>query len=535
MDDVAELVTGKRPKVNWKRLLITLAVGAVPATIFFLFAFANQEKNSFQVLWWLGTLSLLATLFVACFAFVPKLYPMIFTLFAVFALSWISGSLLEGRLPAEWDLSQGWRSAIVAVAGLLIGVAVPVAFWFSVFFVTTQWLLAISESFDVPWWTAFRFVAARTFDVSQFYWVVENGAVTVDTSKGLLAKLGGPGALVVRPGNAVALERGGKTSRIVGPGVYPVKRLELIKKPVEVKGVIDLRPQFLRDTALQVLTKDGIPLNVEASVSFQIEPKSVTDKRPSSLFEGGEATSKVLGEPEYPVYEATIQKAVFATTAGGWKGLFPWGAYARLYDVVGAYTLDQIFPGDPVTNPDPDARVIRAIEEKVLKLFDPTWAGVQLRGFDILRVTKPDDVEKRMIKKWTSPVDRDLKVEEARAERDAIIERSQGQARALYRLEKVKAGARQDMVDTVERLLDALTQAGQPQLALNFVSVIQELTKHVGEDEAVTMRYIEAMQAIVQSEGTKSFLIMPPTPTTSFLPTPPTPVEEAKKAEEKKG
>jgi hypothetical protein len=37
------------------------------------------------------------------------------------------------------------------------------------------------------------------------------------------------------------------------------------------------------------------------------------------------------------------------------------------------------------------------------------------------------------------------------------------------------------------------------------------------------MRYIEAMQSIVQSEGLKSFVITPPGTAPSMLPSPPTP------------
>jgi hypothetical protein len=53
--------------------------------------------------------------------------------------------------------------------------------------------------------------------------------------------------------------------------------------------------------------------------------------------------------------------------------------------------------------------------------------------------------------------------------------------------------------------------------------VIQELTNRVGQDETVAMRYIEAMQSIVKSEGLKSFVITPPGTAPSMLPSPPTP------------
>ena len=74
----------------------------------------------------------------------------------------------------------------------------------------------------------------------------------------------------------------------------------------------------------------------------------------------------------------------------------------------------------------------------------------------------------------------------------------------------------------------ALSKAEGEDIALNFIGVIQELTRRVGEDESATIRYIEAMQAIVQSEGPKSFVISSPSPKSGVLPVPPQPALPAK-------
>jgi hypothetical protein len=197
-----------------------------------------------------------------------------------------------------------------------------------------------------------------------------------------------------------------------------------------------------------------------------------------------------------------------------------------LTDIVGAYTLDQIFPGGAMANPDPDRRVIRQIEQKVNERFDPSWAGIWYKGLDILSVKKPADIEAQAVKKWAVPIERELLLEKAKAERDALIERSRGQARALYNLESIKAKAREDMVGTVEKLFTTLTKSGRDQIAWRFVGVIEELTKRVGEDETVTMRYIEAMEAMVESPGPKSFVVAPPERTPGALPSPPAPTAQ---------
>ena len=511
MADREDALAQRQSKIKWKPLLITLLVGAVPTIVFFLFD-----------LWWWTIGCLLLTLFVAIFFLGSELYPAAFTLFAFLAITSISASWLEGAIPVQWEWSPGWKVALSIGAGALLGILIPAVFWFLILFVSTTWILAVSDSFDISWWKAFIFVATRIFDMSQNYYVVENGKVAVDTSKGILAKLGGPGLLIVRPGNVVVLERAGQV-RFVGPGTHRTKRFEFIKTPHDIKGIVDLKGQFTRFVAPNVLTKDGIPLQIEVGESYQIETKAKTDARPESHYEGGDATTPVLGGPEYPVYEAIIRKAVFATTAGGWQGLFPWGAINTMRDVVATYTLDEIFSPERSDSHDPNERTIREIELKVNKLFNPAWAGVMFKGLDILEVTMPEEVKERMMKRWTTPVDRLVKVEEARAEAEAITERSKGQAMALRTMEKIKAGARQDMVRMIDDLLDTLTQSGRDQVAINFVSVIEELTRRVGQDESTAVRYIETMQAIMQSDGPKSFIITPPNTPKNALPSPPAP------------
>jgi regulator of protease activity HflC (stomatin/prohibitin superfamily) len=499
-------------KVRWKRLLITIALGVVPITILFLFD-----------AWWWATLVLLLTLFLACFAFPRRLYAPVFTLFSVLAIAWVSGSTIEGRLPVQWNLSQGERMAIVWGTGALLGILIPTVFWLATLFVSTRWILSVSDSFDIPWRQALKFVASRTFGTAQAYLVVENSEIIAENPPGILSRLGGPGVLVVRPGNAVVLERGGQTSRIVGPGAHELKPFETIKKPIAAKGIVDLRPQGASGTATDVLTKDGIPLDFEVGTGFQIEPQSKTDERPSSHYQGGEATTPVLGEPEYPVYEKTIHKAIFNTSPGGWKGMFPGGPIGILRDIVASFTLDQIFPRAPSADPNPDERTIKEIEDKVSERYDRSGSGVWFKGMDIKEVRVPPDVHERMLKRWTTPVDLGLKIEEAKTERDVMIERSKGRAESLERLEGVRLSARIKMVQVIEKLVNMLPEMNREQAVWAFVSVIHELTNRVGEDELSAMRYIEAMRAFLRGGGFRDLALPLPDSPPGMLSQPPRP------------
>ncbi len=82
----------------------------------------------------------------------------------------------------------------------------------------------------------------------------------------ILQKLGGPGSLFVRKDNssAVILEQAGKLTRVFRGPAFP------ILKPFEkVWDVIDLRPQRWVYT-VPAITQDGIPIEYEADVQFQI-------------------------------------------------------------------------------------------------------------------------------------------------------------------------------------------------------------------------------------------------------------------------
>lgn len=506
-------------------MLITLAVGFVPTIIAFLFDW-----------YWGGTIFALLTLLIAITAAPKKLYPALFTLYAVISMTWVSASVLDGLLAERWDIGNGMRITLQVIAGVLLGLTVPAVFWFSIFATSTKFILTLSKSADISFWKALKYVAAVTFDITQPFVKVENGKIAFENTKGMISNLGGPGILIVAPGNAAVLECSGKITRIVGPGFHRMQRFEYFWQPVETKGIVDLRPQFRGGSAEDVRTKDGIPLKIKVGTFFQIEPKHITDQRPESHFAGGDATSKVIGAPEFPVYEAIIKKSLFNVPEGGWKdGWFPSDPIHRLRDIVATYTLDQIFSLDRKDLEfTADERIVRAIEQQVQEAFAPINGGVWFKGLDIREITMPPEVEAQVLQDWTSRAERERKVLEAEAERDAIIALSEGQADALQRTESVKLRARRAMGRIIGNMIEDLQNVNSQPVAMSFISVVQELSNRVGQDETVAMRYIEAMRAIIQSEGPKSFVITPPTQAPGFMPSPPAPsVQPGKVIEER--
>jgi regulator of protease activity HflC (stomatin/prohibitin superfamily) len=422
------------------------------------------------------------------------------------------------------------------ISGIFPVIVLTVLFWLAVLFVSTNWVLGIPDILEgVSWWQAFRFVAARTFGFSQPFALVQNGILAEEKPKGLLAKFGGPGLLVVRSGNVVVLERGSKITRILGPGVYELKKREYFKQPTETKGIFDLRSTGAGGMAEDVLTKDGIPLTFQCATGFQIEPQSATDERSDSHFEGGDATTPVLGAPEYPVYRATILKAVHNTPDGGWKSLFPGGAINALRDIVAAYTFDQIFPANPTreADPDPDKRVIKEIEDKVKKAVDRSGAGVLFKGLDIRGIKMPDDIRGQIQKRWSAPIEMEVKIREAEAEREAMIRLSEGRATSMKREEDTRLAASVNMLKVVRELAEILPDMENERVAYGFVSIVRDLLGRITGDEHAAIRVLRELRIFMQNPPDEVRVLAPPSPLT--IPAEATPAEDTQETEPKEG
>jgi regulator of protease activity HflC (stomatin/prohibitin superfamily) len=500
--------TSEQPRLAWKRFILSLFVGGAVTAIAFLLGW-----------WWPGTFLLLLTLYYACRAFPAPMAPVVYSVYGGFAVFWLAGSLLDTVLPVADRTLTLSRLFTPYLVGIVLGVALPFLFWWLVIFASANWVLAISDSLGIPARDAREFVRSQVFGTSRNYMIVENGEIVSQKPAGMLVRLGGPGVLVVRPGNAVVLERGGETTRIVGPGVHHLTRFETIKRPVS-KGIVDLRLHEGLALAEKVLTKDGIWLDIQVHQGWQIEPRQVTDGRRTSQLAGGEATTPILAAPEYPVYEATVRKAVFATPAEGWEAVFPEAPLSVLRDVVATYTLDEIFALEDSSAPRPDRRIVRRIEEQVGQRFDPSRYGTAYRGMDIRHIDVPEDVQAQMMRRWKASQEWRLRVQEAIAEREALIKLSEGRAQALGKLEQAKLNARANMAKMVSGILDTLVQIDKEPVALSFANLVRELTQRIGQDEQVAMRYIEAMQAVIESPGPKSFVINPPYAGAGALPPP---------------
>lgn len=94
-----------------------------------------------------------------------------------------------------------------------------------------------------------------------------------ELDKHFLEKLGGPGRLIIYPGQLVVLRKHGQVTRVVGAGKTNLRYQEKIKAIVPIAGKANVQE------IEHVQTRDGIPLTVKVAHGARLETVGETDER----------------------------------------------------------------------------------------------------------------------------------------------------------------------------------------------------------------------------------------------------------------
>jgi hypothetical protein len=316
-----------------------------------------------------------------------------------------------------WSLVLGFTLALLVMLTLLFILA----------FVSSFYVLALHKMDGVSWWDAMRYIVTLILGINWSYIIVENGQAVITKEAAKLGVIGGPGHLIIKQGNVVVLERGGKITRIVNAGVVKLTSLETIR------NIFPLGAQSNSEEIEHILTKDRIPLKITISIGFQIEPVSEADKRLESRIEsGGEALTPKLDDGLYQVYEGTIRKAALMAQTTSWDKLIiekcegqtcynveetGWKKVAggvpggELRDYIMSHRFDELFElADSKIGEKPEARVnkrkIYEIEQAILEQIRPGKAkglGVFVRGVDIGKIIFPPEARDLLLHHWGAP------------------------------------------------------------------------------------------------------------------------------------
>jgi regulator of protease activity HflC (stomatin/prohibitin superfamily) len=333
---------------------------------------------------------------------------------------------------------------------------------------------------------------------------VEDGKVTKVRPEGLLQTPLGPGVVVIRPGNAVVFEWGGKVTSIEGPGVVKSRRHEIIRK------VVDLRPRWLSVTAEKVLTQDRIPLTFELTVGYRVQPKPDADKNgpPKPTVEASKG--EIAGD--YPVYKESVYRAVFRLDPTTPEKAVQATADSFLRDEVRTYNLDDLYDYSMADTIKPRGDAILQIEDRLrarLGRQTHNW-GLELLGVDVSTVEMPEDMRERVLDWWATAWRRQSLVAQASGERHAMAQRGLGQAEALEAVEGKKEEVRKRLTRQLMDIVRACLGAGvslDATVAVRLVSVLEAVSMRMTCDSPTAIQYLEALEKLLQSEGDKTVIV----------------------------
>lgn len=465
----------------------------------------------FRVHWGLGLAFALVAPLALPFFLPHRAMRLLTILYLVWAVAWLSGTYLQGLLaesagpPLARNRFLGWllgtyemQIVCAGVAGLLLGVVAVGGPLLLLAWTAAEGVLALNEVLDVSRGEALRLVCMALLNLGPPWLVIDEGQEKYTKPEGLLKRLGGPGLVVVQEGNAAVFQKGGRITKVVGPGREWVRFLE------RTRCVLDLRPQWESRILENVRTRDHIPLAVRLGIGFHIEREEETDRRgrpPKS------DSDPVLGQV-YPVYESTVRKAAF-NPSGDWRLTTVGMVENALRDVVATYDFDQLFCHEPGRGAgasgslDPDERTVREIEEKVLGRVQGTAAerfGVSITVADVSEVRIPEEVQNRLLEWWGVRWDKATEVARAEAEKEVLRLKGEGQAAALEAVE----GKRQEAIGATVKALESLMKSvawRDAALAQRLAAVIERLIGRMVTEDVLALRMLEALEKLSEGKG----------------------------------
>ena len=512
-------VTGPEEKRSYRQLVVLLILVVVLTFVGLLW---RTEVGCFVFL------SL--TLFIVRFRLPPKWRRLFTVIWMILAIALVVGIPLYRRLDTPDVLTTIANNALLrfligatwsrvfwsATAGLLVGICLVWGPLLAVMYISSEWLLAMRETYGVTRGQALRLLISMVLNVSYPYYLIEDGEMTLVKPKGVLDRLGGPGVAVVKPYNAVVFEQAGKVTRIEGPDMFMTKLFEF------VKHIIDLRPQWESFEVKEVLTKDKVPLHIECGLGYRIESREQTAERgedPKEVVEGRRFPGIISGD--YPVYKRTIFKAAYGP-AGDWKFTTRGATITKLREVVAEFELRDIYrrdeqgkefaPGEQGEELVPDeqvkefilAEIGRRTKEKVAGIAHYWGVKVGTVNIDTIEVSESvkesEAIREQVWKMWGAEYAGRTALIEAEGKKEVVVteavaEREAASIKAVA--EKIKAmGGAEALTIEARGEREAAIEKGRGKAAAKaeeFAQIVEALRRTGLRDEQMIADIIIAV------------------------------------------
>lgn len=362
----------------------------------------------------------------------------------------------RGRRGSQSLLRLGLIALVLGLGGYLVwrGGWLGVLFWLlMIIFLVEHSVGILFALYDEPRsrWYGFLFWVSSAFLGSLAVQMVRQKDLQVKTVQpagplaSLFARLGAPAIVVIENGLAAVFERGGKFTRVHGPGLVYTRQFE------HVAHVIDLRPQLRQAEIRDIQTRDGL--------KFDIKPLWV-------LFQ---VATEYPQQADYGYSEQAVLDLVYR---GGLlynekREPIEWGRRMlgmieyHLRQVASRYDLLDLVRGDG----DRNARQSFLQEVTEAARSDLRGRGVHLVGIDIGDVEVPGEIRALL----ALPIRQKVDLGWARTQREAVIGISTGLRKAMAQVEGAipqEAGQRSylllNLIATLGSVLEKFLQLARP-------------------------------------------------------------------------
>lgn len=265
--------------------------------------------------------------------------------------------------------------------------------------------------------SALRFLIAVPFFTSFPEITIQDGqAILADEQINLLDVIGGPGWVVVTPGNAVLLESLKSPTRVLGCGRHFIPRFE------KIKTIVDLKDQeSILTKPVSATTQDGIMINA-SDICFRYRIASDSQ---------GRHLRRSIKNP-YPFSEDAVVKYTYRRTVGK-KGLTEWhdavglAVDSVISDYINQNSVDQITAPDSLRE-DPRDKIKQQMEalptHNRLNDIGSELLWVDIGHFEIGMI----DINRKHIEAWETKWSGKISLIRAQGEAEKIALQEQGRA-----------------------------------------------------------------------------------------------------------
>jgi regulator of protease activity HflC (stomatin/prohibitin superfamily) len=258
--------------------------------------------------------------------------------------------------------------------------------------------------------------------------------------------------LIVRQSTAVIVERLGKFSRELKPGLH-----FLIPILDSVRAVVDLREQAWDYPPQAVITKDNVPTSIDIVLYYY------------------------LTDPVKSVYEVrNLNEAILKLTM------------TSIRNISGSLNLDELLVSR--------ANVNNELTQIVDEATDP-W-GVKVTRAEIKSVNPPAEILEAMTRQMKAERSKRAAILEAEGFKEAEINKAEGEKRgAILRAE----GARQQRILNAEGEAQALITVANARKQAT-IAYFQGIHEGGASQDVLALKYMETLEAISANPSNKVFL-----------------------------